>query len=365
MGYRIEGRTILSPNLEVDVVDHCNLACRSCSHLSPLASKKLLDVAELERDLSILATCFHAAEIRLVGGEPLLHPQLPELARAIRATGVADRVILMTNGLLLDRAPERLWDSIDCIEIYCYPGSEPSEPVLQGAERNGLARKMKVKIKRIDAFRESYSELPFRDSSLVQRVYSTCEIAHVWECHSVRDGYFYKCPEAHALPARLASRSAWKAQDDGIRLDRPETLFERLSAYLTDTSPLNACRHCLGTVGKLFPHEQVPRARWRLPQQVPPEELIDRVALFRLEHRIVGRVGKYLYRMAYPSSDPQIEKRAERSPFWSRLMRIPEKIGLTRAPVLRLFMAVHAPLRLFESLGTRVRQLQGPVHSGS
>jgi hypothetical protein len=46
-----------------------------------------------------------------------------------------------------------------------------------------------------DKFQESYSELGTTDEALVQRIYETCKLAHRWRCHTVADGWFYRCPK--------------------------------------------------------------------------------------------------------------------------------------------------------------------------
>jgi len=356
MSFRILKRRIFSDALEVEVADQCNLACRACSHLSPVAPNKILDVSELERDLSVLATCLHASLFRLVGGEPLLHPQLSEVARVVRASGIADKIVLLTNGLLLNRAPGQLWDTLDRVEIYVYPGREARQSDLERLRRASASRKLEVAVKRIQVFRESYSELPFEDTKLVQRIYNTCRMSYAVGCCAVHHGYFYRCAQAHAIPARAGKPPVWKAEADGVKLDNPDTLFERLSAYLANPSPLLACRHCLGTAGKLFRHEQVPRAEWRNRQRVGPQELIDRGALFCEEH--MGRVGIFFHRLVDPSTDPTIQLQAETYRSWGAMIRFSRKVWLVKGVPVRLFYAMRTVCRVAVRLFSRVVALR-------
>ena len=62
--------------VEINIVSHCNLNCRSCSHFSPVAGKEYLPIELAELDFARLAElsggdvqCIH-----IMGGEPLLHP---------------------------------------------------------------------------------------------------------------------------------------------------------------------------------------------------------------------------------------------------------------------------------------------------
>jgi organic radical activating enzyme len=273
MAFTVEKARILSDHLYVDVVDHCNLLCRSCAHLSPIAGKRYVCVQDLRHDFSVLGTCFHAKELQLIGGEPLLHPELPEIATAARAVGIADRIIVKTNGLLLDRVAERLWDVIDRIVVSIYPGREPSARSLAALSNLAHHRSLEVVVSSVDVFRESYSEVRVKNRSLVERIYRTCQMAHGYGCYSLHNGYFFKCPLAHSIPGRLP-QATWNPAEDGVKLEDIPTLFARLKRYLDDTTPLNACQHCLGTVGKLFVHQQTARTKWR--QHMPPENLLDK-----------------------------------------------------------------------------------------
>jgi hypothetical protein len=41
--------------------------------------KRYLDAASVQRDLEILSRSYHLMSVRLIGGEPLLHPGTVEL----------------------------------------------------------------------------------------------------------------------------------------------------------------------------------------------------------------------------------------------------------------------------------------------
>ena len=59
--------------IEYNVVGHCNLNCKGCSHFSNIQKKEFADLATFEKDISMLKKLF--SEIRLInllGGEPLL-----------------------------------------------------------------------------------------------------------------------------------------------------------------------------------------------------------------------------------------------------------------------------------------------------
>ncbi len=269
-----EDGLIHNGNLEIMAAHGCNLVCRSCTHASPvLRPKDIADPTTTERDLARLARCYRARRVKLLGGEPLLHPDLVGLAGAVRGSGITDNLTVVTNGVLLPRQGAAFWAAVDEVWVSIYPGFEPPDDEVTRWHALAAEHSVTVTLHRYEQFRESHSEFGTSDGKLVKRIYDTCEIAHVWRCQAVINGVFYKCPEAYFLPVLRGEepRDGLVLTDDGSDAD----LRGRLLAYLNSTEPLYACRFCLGTVGKAFPHQQVRRKAWRAPQRKPTEELID------------------------------------------------------------------------------------------
>ena len=73
---------------EINVVHHCNLSCRGCTHLSPIWSKVFVDPKTLLADLRTLAGFYRAEKVGLMGGEPLLHPDILAVMGAVRESGI-------------------------------------------------------------------------------------------------------------------------------------------------------------------------------------------------------------------------------------------------------------------------------------
>jgi GTP 3',8-cyclase len=272
---------IHSQSCELNVVYHCNLSCRACSHLSPQMKKSLVAPEEVYNDFSILAKYYRPEHVRLLGGEPLLHPALVEIVDAVRRSNISDRIRVITNGILLWKMPDLFWQGVDEIHISAYPGYEPSDEKEERYRRQAIEHNVDLKILYFDSFRESYSELGTTDRNLIKRLYSTCQIAHVWQCHNVSDGYFYKCPQSLCIPRALKDIPLAKTADDGIKITDSGTFLSELQRYLESKEPLHACQYCLGSAGKLFPHEQEPRHIARAARST--EELVDIEFLETLE----------------------------------------------------------------------------------
>lgn len=110
-------RTIL--RFETHLTEHCNLGCKSCGHMSPLAKEEFLDIVGFEKDCSRLSylTGRKIELIDLMGGEPLLHPRKEEILRITRHYFPEGKINIVTNGLLLSSQNEKFYISAYPIEI--------------------------------------------------------------------------------------------------------------------------------------------------------------------------------------------------------------------------------------------------------
>jgi hypothetical protein len=255
---------------EVDIVEHCNLACRSCSHLSPVLPRQELSAEAVHRDLSLLWGHYESNWVALLGGEPLLHRDLVNVIDAVRSAAPSARVSIVTNGTLLPRMTDAFWRAIGGVQVCLYPGKELSTDELRAARRKAREHGVPMVVTRIDTFRESYSELGTADDALVHEIYGACTLK---QGHSIADGTFYKCPPAYFLPKVIEGLE--HGDRAGVPLDDPD-LGSRLRDYLADPEPLGACRNCLGTAGRRFAQTQTTRAAFRGHQQLATEELLDR-----------------------------------------------------------------------------------------
>lgn len=96
---------------EIHAAEHCNLNCKYCNHFSPLAKEEFLSLEEYESDLARLSFLFHEEmqQIKLLGGEPLLHPQINTLMQMTRKYFPKGIIKILTNGTLLLKMSDEFW----------------------------------------------------------------------------------------------------------------------------------------------------------------------------------------------------------------------------------------------------------------
>lgn len=102
-------------HFQTHLVEHCNLKCRGCYHFSSLAKEEYLDLNEYESDLQRLSKLFFgkAEEILLLGGEPLLHPQINYFLEISRKYFPIGKIKVLTNGILLLNIEDAFFKTLD------------------------------------------------------------------------------------------------------------------------------------------------------------------------------------------------------------------------------------------------------------
>ncbi len=242
-------------SLEIHVVDHCNLTCRDCSHESPRAKRRLADPATTVASVESLARFYSTPLVKLLGGEPLLHPDLRAIIEGVKEVSGA-RVRVVTNGTLLSRWPERA-ASADEVHISVYPTSKvPTREEAQDlCDRFGFT----VTFQRFDQFR-LHRRHPSNDANLTSEIFSTCQMYGAWNCHTIWEDKLFPCPPA----------ATWGSDHASLLLLPQESLTQaQVVELLTSPEPFDTCAQCLGSVGRLVPHELSSR------QSIPAIGVVD------------------------------------------------------------------------------------------
>jgi len=182
---------IFRPFVEVNLTEHCNISCLNCDHYSPYMSKKFISTDKYKEDLSVLSTVLHANHLLLLGGEPLLHPELEKMCVIGKKTGIANQIVLVTNGLLLHKMSETIWSLIDGIRISIYPQLKIN---ITDKSLRFLSKKHDVWIwkNEINSFRKNALINPVTDKDVLNNIYQNC--LDVQLCNTIYEGRFYRCP---------------------------------------------------------------------------------------------------------------------------------------------------------------------------
>jgi cyclic pyranopterin phosphate synthase len=248
--YRVSAGRVQTRSLEAHIVDHCNLTCAECCSLSPLLPAWFATPDSIADDLRKAVKVLNPAIFKLVGGEPLLHPQLVEVIQNVRATGIAPVISITTNGLKLGEMTDAFWQAVDALTISRYPKPQLAPDLIAYIEAQAARFAVRLNWKVQDAFSSMNRAQPSDDIEEAQRIYHDCWIRE--RCHMIRDGMFYTCTRpAHFQTLYQGERDF---RSDGLALHDDAGMLDALLAYLQRETPLEACLHCHGGSAPQAPH---------------------------------------------------------------------------------------------------------------
>lgn len=181
---------------EIHLVEHCNLKCQSCDNFSSLAEEEFIDPEWFKKQMNRMheITGDQIYSIRLLGGEPLLHPHINDLLKIAREAFPSSYLLLTTNGILLNKMPEEFWkachDNGIIIEVTYYPINIDREGY------KALGKKYEVNIIPFDGIERTEKDShrnPVNDKKDQNIVTNYARCYQRWRCMSLKDGKLYPC----------------------------------------------------------------------------------------------------------------------------------------------------------------------------
>ncbi len=231
--------------LELHLTDHCNLNCRGCSHFSPLADKWFASIDEHDRDMARLSDLLSGiGQIRLMGGEPLLHPEVTLFLTSTRTHFPSSDIRIVTNGLLLAKMPEMFWrvcaEAKIGIDITVFPPTQKRVDEWCGL---GRANNIPVSITQKEKF---HKFLDFTGNADPVTSIQTCR-RHFY-CPYLRQGKLYNC-SFPALCRYLNTHFGTNVPSDyTIDLYQEGITGWKIIADLD--KPMNACSYCFNHISE-------------------------------------------------------------------------------------------------------------------
>ena len=228
---------------EIHLADHCNLNCINCSHYSPLVKgERFLDVSQYEKDCTRLSELSggRMERIRLMGGEPLLHPELVRIMEISRCLFPVGQIMIVSNGILLSGMKPEFWESCErnAVDIYitAYPIGDGKDPM--------HFRKNKVKIEKYsdtDRVRMRRNLIRIRGGKDPESNFRSCILAN--NCIQLRNGRLYTCPTAAYIPylADYFDADIPSSEGNSVDIYSAGSLHE---LYKGLSKPIPLCQFC-------------------------------------------------------------------------------------------------------------------------
>lgn len=295
MPYSIRNGKIQTEGIQFAAAYHCNLRCANCLTISSCTSPRFPSLDSVATSLERLGRALHAREVRILGGEPLLNPELGQLTAIARQSGIGDKVAIFTNGRFLERMDETVWRNLDLLNVSLYPEAPPPARALEQAMAQARATGVQVRIFRRHRFYARVVTTPHPIDFTTTLIFRTCRPAHYDHCHWVHEDRLYRCAMPVFLPeyVRKLGRNDYTPQSDGVPIDDGADLYDHVKSLLLSTDAPDCCRYCLGNFGKRQPHRQLTWEELENPASTP---------IIRQTHlscsRMVAHLASHLRHMA-------------------------------------------------------------------
>lgn len=241
------------PYLAVGIVDHCNLKCKGCTHFSCIAEEYIVPAEKVCADIRQLGKIFENKRIdtfAIMGGEPLLHPELIQITKCVRDTFREAEVQIVTNGILLLKESSEFWNMCreNRITIICtkYPINLKFDDIEKKAAKEQVdfqyygdtGNVTKILFKR---------EIDLQGRMNPVQSFATCWEAN--ECNFLMEGKWFECPFicfAERVFNKKFNQHIKIEEKDYIDIYQVEDYHEILE-YMA--KPKDACRFCKGFHG--------------------------------------------------------------------------------------------------------------------
>lgn len=250
--------------LEINTVYACNLQCEYCTHLGRYM-KGVVPVEELLAGFAAWKHRLYPTELRLLGGEPLLHPRHEEITVAAREAWPYARVTVVTNGTVAPKNPARWIALLRRYDIHVRISRHFHTPLFDRLVDSFHAqlREAGVSVEifpSADSWRKAYrltrEGLPLPCHSDPRTAWLRCSSKN--RCTTLLDGKLYKCPQiacfGHAYRNGYVG-DEWKFAAAYEPLE-PTVSRRRLLRFVTEEeSPW--CRMCPDTIDLASPLEKL------------------------------------------------------------------------------------------------------------
>lgn len=234
--------------IRIEVCGLCQNQCAFCAHSGMLSAYKgyQLTISELKKFIDCTKISgYYFSRIDMHGiGEPLLWDYFDEGVNLLKKSGIGEKIVVTTNGLLLDKIKDQAWEDIDLLEISIYP-DYPQRNLLKDKKE-----KYKDKIK-VNLYTEFRAKPVWKYRNKIP-CYCTC-----YGPMFVKDKIFLYCGPPVFDAAKLSNIDIFKCHDLYVEV-KPDYLE---SFDETRIGNIKLCNYCVANDNislPTHPHGYVP-----------------------------------------------------------------------------------------------------------
>lgn len=237
----------------LNILDHCNLRCKGCDHFACIAEPYFVSSDTVGRDLARMSELLQGdnlTQIGVMGGEPLLHPELLSILKLVRLNFPSTIIRLTTNGLLLLKQPEIFWETCRNENVTIVNTKYPIN--LDHEAMQAKAEKEKVKFIFFEGTGGNEIKKSFKKSINLQgtsdpvKSFADCHISNYG--NFLMEGKLYGCPfscQSYRIFNKKYNQNLRLSEKDYLDIYKVKDMQEILDFA---ARPRPYCRYCSGRV---------------------------------------------------------------------------------------------------------------------
>ena len=231
----------------LNILDHCNLNCRGCDHFASIAKEKFVPYETIARDVKRFSELMdqEVNQIGIMGGEPLLHPELADIIKVTRKYFPHTNIKVDTNGILLLNQKEDFWKSCKDNDIVICNTKYPIN-----LDFNKMQTTCKQKGVKFEFYGNTGEELKTLNKMVLdlegkqdpKKSFSRCSQAN--DCNFLMEGKLYPCtmaPNVHIFNEQFGE-NLQLSKDDYLDIYDESITKEAVLNFLA--RPIPFCRYC-------------------------------------------------------------------------------------------------------------------------
>lgn len=227
---------------EVPITDNCNLNCKGCLFASNMTKGvEHVKLIELKNDAKRMSELFYDIPwIRILGGEPLMHPDIVEILKAYRYYFPDSEIDLCTNGLLIPKMKKDFWNCVKQERVSIHvSGYKPTYNMLDKIDAILKDLDIPYAILKREKFQKYYTDKP--DNNM-EKSFEKCIASG---CHEVYRGKISTCSAVIAFEKFnrfFGTEYKIKEDEDWFNIHNPQIDSWKVKERLE--SPSYICKYC-------------------------------------------------------------------------------------------------------------------------
>lgn len=234
------------PFLEFSITTKCTLNCADCCALIPPFAKKghiNLNFADFKKQLDAVCKVANIRHLVLLGGEPLINPELPEMVDYAAKKENISIIRITTNGTMLPS--KKLLEAINNNpkRIYFYLSNYSANPeltsLLKYEQLKNVLHENNIKFQMVDSWNWLKEEGMAKDASSDEKTKERMKNCYRIKCSQILNGKFGICSKA------LGAKELGLLEDDSfIEVLNSQNLKQDLINFYQQEI-INACKYCI------------------------------------------------------------------------------------------------------------------------